>query len=340
MKRIPATSPQATQALALVEALQTRFVQGLEKLCGTAFTSSEWFRDEGLHGGGRRFGIQDNPVFGRASVNVSQVHYDDDAQRRLGSASALSTIVHPVDPHRPSVHIHLSWTELKTGQGYWRMMADLNPALPNAADKDRFADALKAAAPQQFAEAAAQGDCYFYIPVLQRHRGVTHFYLESYSSGHFEVDRKLARAVGEAAIDTYLDILAAGAGDAAPPSDADLAAQLAYHTLYFFQVLTLDRGTTTGLMVHDQNDVGILGSLPPRVDKNLLQSWVSRMPLPQDRLLDRLIRALPNTGVCVVDDEVKLKLCRAVREHYQQFPEALELQASGSAAPPTVENHL
>ena len=41
--------------------------------------------------------------------------------------------------------------------------------------------------------------------------------------------------------------------------------QLAYHTRYFYQVLLLDRGTTAGLLVHDDNDVGTLGSLPGQV---------------------------------------------------------------------------
>ena len=52
-----------------------------------------------------------------------------------------------------------------------------------------------------------------------------------------------------------------------PVLDEATAQQLAYHTLYFFQVLTLDRGTTSGLLVHDQNDLGIMGSLPAWVDR-------------------------------------------------------------------------
>lgn len=339
MNRIPASSPQAAQALALVESMQGRFVQGLEKLANEKFQCVEWLRDEGLHGGGARYGIQDNAVLGRASVNVSQVHYDDDPEKKLGSASAISTIVHPVNPYMPSVHIHISWTETKSGQGYWRMMADLNPSLANEADKEMFAQALKAVAPAQYDEAREQGDRYFFIPVLNRHRGITHFYLECFNSGDFQTDHGLAKDVGEAAVDTYLQILGNISAQNIQPTEAELDSQLAYHTLYFFQVLTLDRGTTTGLMVHNQNDVGILGSLPPKVDKNLLQSWQSRMPEPQDRLIDKLLKVLPNTGICAVDEETKKKLCDAVRAHYREFPEALDLQASGNATPPTVDNH-
>ncbi|VGO11655.1 Oxygen-dependent coproporphyrinogen-III oxidase [Pontiella desulfatans] len=339
MSPISASSAQAARALALVEALQSRFVATLEELGGQAFLCSEWLRDAGRHGGGRRFGVEDTALLGRASVNVSQVHYNDDPDRKLGSASAISTIVHPAHPQAPSVHIHISWTEMKGGNGYWRIMADLNPSLPSDADKQRFIHALNAAAPEQFAEAVEQGGRYFFIPALGRHRGIAHFYLENFNTGDFETDHALAQRVGEAAIETYAGILSDAVRVAAPPAEEDLAAQLAYHTLYFFQVLTLDRGTTSGLMVHNQNDVGILGSLPPRIDKNLLASWRSRMPEPQDRLLDALLAALPHKGICTIGEPTKQQLANAVRAHYQQFPEALNLQASGNTTPPTVENH-
>jgi coproporphyrinogen III oxidase len=339
MTRTPASSRKAVRALALAESLQARFVQALEKLGGQTFQSLEWLRDAGRHGGGQRFGIGDTDLLGRASVNVSQVHYDDDPGRKFGSASAISTIVHPARPQAPSVHIHISWTEMKAGNGYWRIMADLNPSLPNPGSKERFIEALRQAASEEFEDAAGQGDRYFFIPALGRHRGVAHFYLENFNTGDFEADLILARRVAKAAIDTYVQLLEDSTTEVFQPLENGLAAQLAYHTLYFFQVLTLDRGTTTGLLVHDQNDCGILGSLPPRIDKNLLASWRSRMPEPQDRLLDQLLAALPNTGTCTIDEEVKQKLAAAVRAHYRQFPQALDLQASGSSTPPTVENH-
>jgi coproporphyrinogen III oxidase len=339
MPRISASSDRAARALALVESLQSRFVQRLEKIGGATFQCLEWLRDDGMHGGGQRFGVEDTEMLDRASVNVSQVHYDDDPERKLGSASAISTIVHPANPLMPSVHIHISWTEMKRGAGYWRMMADLNPSVPNPENCAIFEAALKGAAPEQYTEAAEQGDRYFYIPALQRTRGITHFYLENFNTGDFEDDLLLARRVGEAAIDSYLQCLELTQLAAGQALEVDHMAQLGYRTLYFFQVLTLDRGTTTGLMVHDQNDIGILGSLPARIDKNLLASWQSRMPEPQNRLLDKLLAALPNVGVCTIDADVKKKLAAAVRAHYQEFPAALDLQASGNTTPPTVENH-
>ena len=346
MKRVPPQSPLARRATELVETLQQRFVAGLEAAAAShgtpvSFAPVEWLRDEGRHGGGVRWGTGDTAMFQRASINVSTVHYDDAPERKLASASALSSIVHPADPRRPSIHLHASFTEMRDGTGYWRVMADLNPSLPDDADREAFSGALRdatAEVPGLYEEAAAQGDRYFYIPALDRHRGVSHFYLESYTTGSWEADAALARRVEEAVVDLYCSLLSRPLPEASA-SDAQRAAQLAYHTTYLFQVLTLDRGTTSGLMIHDQNDEGIMGSLPARVDRELLSSWAARAPSPQDELVRQLVAALPETNPSTVDAATKRALANAVRSHYRRHPAALELQASGTLVPPTVENH-
>lgn len=345
MERIRAKSTRAAQAYTLVTDLQQRFVTKLNAISkkygnGKPCEPTEWFRDQGRHGGGVRFMATDETIFNRASVNISQVQYDDDDTKQLASASAISTIIHPRNPLSPSVHIHISWTELKDGSGYWRVMADLNPAIEFSEDKAEFASKLKLAAPQQYEEAAAQGDRYFNIPALGRHRGVTHFYLENYFSGDFDTDLTMAKTVGVAAIDTYCEILAAAIEKRTAPTEADYNRQRDYHTLYFFQVLTLDKGTTSGLLVHNQNDVGILASLPSHIDRTLLASWKQNMESPQDLLLDNMINCLTGEVVCPIEDDTKQALADCVRKHYQSHPEAISMQASGNTAPPTVNNHL
>jgi len=342
--RVPATSPRAQRAHQLVCELQQRFVAQLDAISARfgdnrAYAPFEWLRDAGRHGGGVRYMATDSRVYNRASVNTSQVQYDDDAAKALASASAISTIIHPVNPLAPSVHIHISWTEMKTGSGYWRMMADLNPSIPYEADTAQFKQCLQQAAGVHYAEGAAQGDRYFNIPVLGRTRGVTHFYLENYSSGDFEADFALAHQLGCAAIDTYIKLLDNALATRTAPTPADAAQQLAYHTLYFFQVLTLDRGTTSGLLVHDENDVGILASLPAHIDRDLLASWQNKMPEPQDKLLASMVACLAQAQPCPVEDETKRALAQALRNHYRAHPAAIDMQASGYSTPPTVANH-
>lgn len=344
-ERTLAKSPSASAALDLVHGLQRRFVDKLQAASASLghpdpFEEHTWQRDEGTHGGGNRLSIGDTAVFNRGSVNVSQVHYDDLPDKALGSATALSTIIHPKNPHAPSIHMHVSWTEMRDGHGYWRVMADLNPSLVESAPKDTYRAAIQTAAGTTWEHGAAQGDRYFTIPALSRTRGVVHFYLERYKTDDDAADTALARRVIEASIDAYCALLP-GCVQAHPePSDDDRRRQLEYHTVYLLQVLTLDRGTTSGLLVHDQNDVGIMGSLPSHVDRSLLASWRNKHTPPQDALVDRLVDALPDASPTPVTTEVKQALAQTVREHYRAHPEALDMQAAGDVVPPTVANHL
>lgn len=338
MQRTLAAEPRAGRALELVTSLQTRFAEELAGLPGAeTYQRVAWLRDDGRHGGGERLVAPLCAAFNRASVNVSQVHYDDRPDRRLSSATALSTIVHPSNPRAPSVHIHISWTAMRDGKAYWRLMADLNPSILDERDRDAYEAVLRSAAGEHYDVAKANADSYFYIPALERHRGVAHAYFEGYDSGHFETDLAFARAFGEAVTDGYVELLEPAL--ARPFSEQDVQAQRAYHTAYLFQVLTLDRGTTSGLLIHDQNDVGILGSLPAVVDASLLRSWGDRVPDVQVPLVHGLADALGGSADACVDEDRKRALAQVVREHYNANPEALSKQASGPIIPTTVANH-
>ncbi len=344
MQATQSQSPNVPAVIQLINTLQQRFVTGLAAVAqrhGEArpFTRVEWLRDDGRHGGGVRFESPSGAVFNRGSVNVSHVHYDDQPSKALASATALSTIIHPMHPLAPSIHIHLSWTELRTGQSYWRIMADLNPSNPRDTDTARFMNTLKSVGGAHFSSALTQGDRYFFIPALNRCRGVAHFYLEEFNTDDSAADRRYCESVIGAVIDEYLQIL--GETSLLPPATAsEQRRQLEYHTLYFLQVLTLDRGTTAGLMVHDQNDIGTMGSLPAFVDRNLLQSWAAKMPAPQDILLRELIGCLPaGDPVAAINEPQKALLAKTVREFYRRFPDALHLQAQGTKVPRTVANH-
>jgi coproporphyrinogen III oxidase len=336
------STPEAVAAIELVEALQKRFADGLHEAARQVGVDAplqpvEWLRDAGRHGGGVRLVTGDSIAYDRASVNVSSVHYDDLPDKKLASATALSAIVHPRPPRAPSLHTHISHTQMRDGRGYWRLMADLNPSIPDEGHTQRIESALRQVTGELYDAASAQGDRYFHIPALGRHRGVTHFYLEGYDSGDFEADLALARRFGEAVIDAYCQLLQGALKVTTQPGDTEQ--QRAYHTLYLFQVLTLDRGTTSGLLVHSDNDVGILGSLPSAVDRDLLASWADRVPSPQDELVRTLVSHLPEQTPSPVTPEVKRALAQAVRAHYRAHPEALALQARGDVVPPTVDNH-
>ncbi len=341
MTRVMATTKTSLAAVKLIEGLQSYFVERLNKLSAdfgksSDFQDVEWFRSEGKNGGGVRYVSSDESVFNRAAVNFSQVHYENDDSKSLNSATAISTIIHPKNPHAPSMHMHISYSELKNSKGYWRIMADLNPSIFYREDAIRFKKMLEDSSLSCYEEGNAQGLKYFYIPVLERHRGVEHFYLEGFNSGDLAKDSALAREMGESVVDTYIELVRKRIES--DISEQDRKTQRAYHSLYLLQVLTLDRGTTSGLLVHSENDVGILGSIPSHIDTTLLRSWIQKMPEPQDELLSALCETL-GSGVVYVDDSMKQNLCNTVRAHYEKHPEALNMQASGNIIPPTVANH-
>ncbi|MAD43035.1 MAG: coproporphyrinogen III oxidase [Arcobacter sp.] len=342
MTMIMAKSTEAIEAYKLVRALQKRFVDKLNHLSQTIgenknYEEVTWLRDEGIHGGGSRFEARDNTLFNTASVNVSQVHYDEDESKKLQSASAISTIIHPKNPNVPSIHIHISLTQIKGNDSYWRIMADLNPSIENNEDKEVFEKALKTLSKDTFEEGIKQGDKYFNIPDLNRHRGISHFYLENYKTSDIKKDYDFANSFGEGIIDTYIDIISNAFNTRKTILEEDKKKQLDYHTLYLFQVLTLDRGTTSGLLIHNQNDVGIMGSLPTFVNKVLLKSWQEKATKPQDELVSNLVEVIGEEGK--VDKITKEKLAQVVREHYKKYPQALSMQASGNTVPSTVSNH-
>ena len=344
MRRIDAQSPSAQAASVVISQLQSYFVDGLDDLTRTLGTNKpfmrvEWFRDEGIHGGGVRYEAVDEQLFNRGSVNYSQVHYDDDPTKKLSCATAISTIIHPSNPLVPSMHMHISWTQMRDGSGYWRLMADLNPSNPNASDTHIFDNTLREAAQSYYEQGHAQGERYFYIPALGRHRGVSHFYLENFNSGDDEADKRFAFSFGQKVIDTYISIITNAIIERQDVDDEARRRQLEYHTLYLLQVLTLDRGTTSGLLVHDQNDVGIMGSLPSHVSRTLLQSWVGKLNGVQNDLLQGIIDVLGEGERVLIDETMKSALANIVRQHYKLNPSAIALQASGEIIPPTVSNH-
>jgi len=221
------------------------------------------------------------------------------ARYPIDSATALSVIIHPKNPFAPSMHFHISYMEPRGKGGYWRLIADLNPSIPSSDDTAAFKANLGTIRhlDADIQEAAFLfGDRYFYIPSLDRHRGECHLFVGDLTEGDMpkKEQYELAHDLAQSTIKCYAGLVQKQL-DAHPQATItaeDRARQLHYHTLYLFQVLTLDRGTTHGLLAHDENDVGTLGSLPNHVDRALLQSWLPNVPAPQDELLKQVIAIL------------------------------------------------
>ena len=110
------------------------------------------------------------------------------------------------------------------------------------------------------ASQAMEGEVPISLFCIRRCRGVSHFFLSDYHTDSVEEDLAFAAGFVREMICGYLGLVLNYKQDLPEVREDEKAQQLAYHTLYFFQVMTLDRGTTAGLLVHDENDEGTLGS--------------------------------------------------------------------------------
>lgn len=338
--------------LKALEGVQSYFVKKLEAikfqknfkaskadLKSPAFKPVSWLRDEGVHGGGTRMEAAiDDPVFNRATINLSQVKYDDVPDSAALSATAISVIMHPRNPFAPSMHFHMSYIEMRGKEPFWRMIADLNPSIENPEDTAKFESVLRSVVPGKlYTDAKDFGDKYFDIPQLGRTRGVTHMFIAKLDPGSEMSPTKcveLAKQLGERVIDAYSGFVQAAlqAHPEGSITSSDRETQMAYHTLYLFQVLMLDRGTTAGLLAHSDNDVGTLGSLPNVVDSGLLTSWLSKVSPDTDHdvLLKRIVDALPGEGQghSDVNSDTRGALANVVRNYYKEDMKRVSKQAS------------
>lgn len=325
--KISAQSEEAKEVNLLFSGLQVYFVSKLNALAlkfgeGRSCKSVMWECDKGNHGGGKRYEAKDKSLFDQASIHVYEIQYEDNKNKTLEATSVYSATIHADNPHVPSLHLSVSWEKMKEEKGCWHLIADLNPSIINEAtlDQNIFSEILKKATGKLYDDGSVQGDTYFNIPVLRRHRGVSHYYLENYSTGNFEEEKAFILALYESVIDGYLSIFSAKLMLQLTYTKEKKEEQLAYHTLYLFQVLTEDRGTRSALLEHDQNDLGILASLPSYINRDILSLWVEKMLTPHDLLLNQILKVLPKAVPTPVDEKSKKVLANTIRKHYKKYP--------------------
>jgi coproporphyrinogen III oxidase len=325
--RIPAQSQEAKEVDLLLSGLQVYFVSKLNAMAlqfgeGKSFKSVSWECDKGKHGGGKRYEARDRLLFNQAAVTVSGVHYTEVKNKALDLASVFSVTLHPNNPHLPSMHFSVSWEKMKEAKGCWHIMADLNPSIlsESVLDENIFVETLKNAMGNLYEEGVLKGDTYFNIPALGRHRGGSHFYLEGYDSGNFEQDKALVLEAGESIIQSYMELVSIKLKEYPAFTQENKEEQLAYHTLYLFQVLMFDQDTAKSLLLHDQDDVGILASLPSHINRNILSLWLEKVSAPQDLLLKQILKVLPNVVPTPVDERSKRALATVIRKYYKKYP--------------------
>ena len=237
------------------------------------FVRTAWQRPDpsGEPGGGGVMSVMKGRVFEKVGVNTSTVHgtFSPEFAKQIPGAAedprffatGVSLVAHMANPHVPAVHMNTRM--LVTTKRWFGGGADLNPALPVAADTTNFKAAFEAAcdrhAPDYWARFSKWCDEYFWVPHRNRARGVGGIFYD-HLEGDWEANFAFTQDVGRTLLDAFPAIARRNMARPFTPEDRD--AQLRYRGLYAEFNLVYDRGTTFGLKTGGNVDA-ILMSLPP-----------------------------------------------------------------------------
>jgi coproporphyrinogen III oxidase len=265
----------ARQATAYFRDLQARLCSAFEQFEPVKrFEARSWSKPEGhrLQGGGDSR-LMRGDVFEKVGVNVShvwgvfpkesraQVAGADESEGRF-TACGISLVAHMANPYVPIVHMNLRY--LTTSRTWFGGGADLTPTFPFAEDTAAFHAALRAACdgyrPEAYAEYKAWCDRYFYLPHRQEPRGVGGIFFDDLASGDVRADFEFVRAVGEALLGVYPQLVQRRKGT--PFDEQARDALLTKRGRYVEFNLVYDRGTKFGFST-DADPEAYLMSLPP-----------------------------------------------------------------------------
>ncbi len=278
----PANAPFRAAVAEFMRALQDEICSGLEALerehgSTASFVEDLWDREGG--GGGRTRVLADGAVIEKGGVNFSEVEgefSEEFAEQVPGSgrafwASGVSLVLHPNNPHVPTVHAN--FRHLEHGDKAWfGGGADLTPYYFHDEDKLHFHGVWR----KVCADHPGVGDyrawsnwCdrYFYLPHRGERRGIGGIFFDYLWVSGAEPDRReqvfaFVRDAGRRFLAAYLPIVNRRIG--APWTAEQRYWQELRRGRYVEFNLVYDRGTIFGLKTGGRTE-SILMSLPPRV---------------------------------------------------------------------------
>ncbi|XP_055338099.1 oxygen-dependent coproporphyrinogen-III oxidase-like [Paramacrobiotus metropolitanus] len=299
--------------------IQQSFCHALEAFEPTAkFLVDRWERPEG--GGGISCVLQDGLVFEKAGVNISVVHgvLPKEAVAQMRSrgklltsdqlsffATGISSVVHPKNPHVPTIHFNYRYFEVidpsGSVQAWFGGGTDLTPYYLDEEDCRHFHLQLKQACnpfgADKYNKFKEWCDNYFVISHRGERRGVGGIFFDDLEEPTLENSFKFIQSCANAVIPSYVPIVTKNKDK--PYDTPERNWQLLRRGRYVEFNLLYDRGTKFGLFTPGARYESILMSLP------LLAKWeYCHSPSPGSREND-LLQVLKNPRNWLLDEECK-----------------------------------
>lgn len=305
--------PMQERFEALVRLKQKQITDALAAIDTITFHTDTWQRGED-GGGGQTMVLQNGTTFEKGGVNISVVHGSLPPQaitrmkadhRNLtagagGSldffACGLSLVIHPHNPHAPTVHLNYRYFETvdpetkKLSTWWFGGGSDLTPSYLYEEDARHFhkqhKDALDKFDPELYPKWKKWCDEYFFIKHRNETRGVGGIFFDDFDSKDPNEILKIVEALFDAFIPAYLPLVEKHMNDDFTPEQKQW--QQIRRGRYVEFNLVLDRGTQFGLQTPGSRIESILISLPATA------TWVyDHHPEPGSEE-DKLLQVLKN----------------------------------------------
>lgn len=261
MEALSAKPPHFVEMERYVRALQDRIVHALGKVEPTPFERKDWLRPEG--GGGHMATIRGGVIEKGAVLFSSVSGPTNPLTGKPFFATGLSLILHPANPHAPTVHMNVRRFDEADGDGWWGGGLDLTPmGVRHEEDVEHFHSALKQALGERYQAGKEEADRYFFVPHRGRARGAGGVFYDHLKGAGPRDEFAFIQSVGDSFLPAYLPILERR--HAQPHTPEEREKQLVDRGVYVEFNLLYDRGTRFGFQ-SGGNPEAILSSLPPLV---------------------------------------------------------------------------
>lgn len=266
-----ALSQLRNEAESYFKYLQDEITSALELLDGTStFREDSWERPGG--GGGKTRVLENGKIFEKAGVNFSSVfgeapkYLQQDSQTKLQFyATGISLVLHPNNPHVPTIHANFRFFQLSSGEAWFGGGIDLTPNYLVEEDIKKFHAVLKTACDKHDASYYPRFkqwcDEYFYIKHRKESRGIGGLFFDHLKGNEEELQKifLFVKEVGNSFLPLYLPIVERNYEE--PFTDVQKRWQLLRRGRYVEFNLVYDKGTLFGLETEGRIE-SILMSLP------------------------------------------------------------------------------